>query len=75
MRSIVACLGVSLLTGSARITGQLVDRNKALNTEDEGISRPLTSDSYPTQIGDGRWGTDSNSSLNVIAFDRPSIGE
>lgn len=69
MRSIAVCVGVLLLTASTRMSGQLVDKNKAPNTADEGISRPLTNGSYPTQIGDGRWGTDPNSSRNVIAFD------
>jgi hypothetical protein len=69
MRSILASVGVLLLTASTRIDGQLVDKNKAPNTANEGISRVLTSGPYPTQVGDGRWGTDPNSSLNVIAFD------
>jgi Di-haem oxidoreductase, putative peroxidase len=69
MRWVVVCVGVLLLTTSTRSFGQLVDQNKAPNTATEGIFRPLTSGSYPTQIGDGRWGTDPNSSSNVIAFD------
>lgn len=69
MRLILASVGLLLLTASTRIDGQLVDRNKAPNTADEGISRALTSGPYPTQVGDGRSGTDPNSSLNVIAFD------
>ncbi len=35
----------------------------------EGIARPLMNGAYPTQIGDGRVGTDPNASQNVIAFD------
>jgi mono/diheme cytochrome c family protein len=51
------------------IFGQLVDKNNAPNTASEGISRPLMNGNYPTEIGDGRWGTDPNTSQNVIAFD------
>jgi Di-haem oxidoreductase, putative peroxidase len=69
MRSLLVCLALLWLAASARILGQLVDKNKAPNTAGEGISRPLMNGAYPTEIGDGRWGTDPNSSQNVIAFD------
>jgi mono/diheme cytochrome c family protein len=69
MRSLLVCLTLLWLAASARILGQLVDKNKAPNTANEGISRSLMNGAYPTQIGEGRWGTDPNSSLNVIAFD------
>ena len=49
----------------------MVDRNKAPNGANEGISRPLIGVPVPSQIGDGR-GTSAaspNASLNVIAFD------
>src|SRR5262249_42480272 len=69
MRSLLVCLALLWLAASARILGQLVDKNKAPNTPGEGISRPPMNGAYPTQIGDGRWGTDPNASLNVIAFD------
>ena len=69
MRTTLLCVGVLLLALSTRISGQLVDKNKAPNTADEGIARPLISGAYPTQIGDGRAGADPNSSRHVIAFD------
>jgi mono/diheme cytochrome c family protein len=69
MRSLLVCLALLWLAASARILGQLVDKNKAPNTASEGISRPLMNGAYPTQIGDGRSGTDPNASQNVIAFD------
>ena len=69
MRSLLVCLALLWLVASAPILGQLVDKNKAPNTASEGISRPLMNGAYPTQIGDGRSGTDPNSSRNVIAFD------
>ena len=69
MRSLLVCLALLWLAASARILGQLVDKNKAPNTSSEGISRPLMNGAYPTEIGDGRSGTDPNSSQNVIAFD------
>jgi hypothetical protein len=69
MRSLLVGIAVLLLAASTRMFGQLVDKNKASNTAAEGISRPLTNGPYPTQIGDGRSGTDLNSSRNVIAFD------
>ena len=56
------------LATSTRLAGQLVDKNKAPNTANEGISRPLIG-GYPSQIGDGAWGSDANASRNVIAYD------
>src|SRR4029434_9340280 len=53
----------------SQMAGQLVDKNKAPNTSNDGIARPLTGYPYPSQIGDGRWGADANSAQNVIAFD------
>jgi hypothetical protein len=53
---------------SAPAPAQLVDRTKAPNTANEGITRPLLGP-HPSQIGDGRWGTDANSSGNVITYD------
>ena len=50
---------------STRVFGQLVDKNKAPNVANEGINAPLTGFPYPSQIGDGRSGTDPNASLNV----------
>jgi mono/diheme cytochrome c family protein len=55
--------------GSVTLLGQLVDRNVAPNTANEGIARPLIGTPYPSEIGDGRSGTDPNASANVIAFD------
>src|SRR6266498_3055867 len=69
MKSILVCVLVLLLAASTRIFGQLIDKNKAPNTANEGVSRSLAIGPYPTQIGDGRWGADPNSSQNVIAFD------
>jgi hypothetical protein len=60
---------VFVLAASAKMLGQLVDRNKAPNTSGDGISRPLIGFPYPSQIGDGRSGSDPNASQNVIAFD------
>ncbi len=57
------------LFGSAQMFGQLIDRNKAPNTSNEGIARPLTGLAYPTQVGNGRSGADWNTSINVIASD------
>ena len=59
---LMACLSVPVF-------GQLVDKIKAPNTANEGISRPLIGGPYPSQVGEGRTGTDANASLNVIAFD------
>ena len=61
--------GTVVLATSTRIVGQLVDKNKAPNTANEGITRPLTGSPYPSQIGDGRTGTDPNASHSVIALD------
>ncbi len=74
-KPLVICAAVFVLAASTKIVGQLVDRNKAPNTANEGIARPLTGpalDGGPSQIGDGRGTLGSgnpNSSLNVIAFD------
>jgi mono/diheme cytochrome c family protein len=59
---------VFVLCASTPILGQLIDKNKAPNTSDDGISRPLLG-AYPSQVGDGRSGGDANSSEKVIAFD------
>ena len=67
MKSVLFCAGVLVLVCSTRMFGQLSDRNKAPNNANEGISLPLTSGAYPTQIGNGRWGADLNTSQNVIA--------
>jgi hypothetical protein len=69
MKPVLVCAGVLILAASTRLAGQLVDKNKAPNTASEGISLPLTGGPYPSQIGDGRSGTDPNTSLNVIAMD------
>ena len=68
MRPILVCFAVFALATSTRLAGQLVDKNKAPNTANEGISRPLVG-GYPSQIGDGAWGSDANASRNVIAYD------
>jgi Di-haem oxidoreductase, putative peroxidase len=71
-KALLICAAVFVLAASTRIVGQLVDRNKAPNVANEGIARPLTGpalDGGPSQIGDGRNGTNPNTSLNVIAFD------
>ena len=60
---------VVCLSASAPIFGQLIDKNKAPNTSDDGISRPLMGAGHPTQIGSGRSGADGNCSQNVIRFD------
>jgi hypothetical protein len=54
---------------SATVFGQLVDQNKAPNLANEGISRPLLGGPYPSQVGEGRTGSDWNASSNVIALD------
>jgi len=69
MKAIVTCAAVLVLAASTRILGQLVDKNKAPNSANEGISRALMNGPYPTEIGEGRWGTDPNASQNVIAYD------
>jgi mono/diheme cytochrome c family protein len=72
-KPLLICAAVFVLAASTKIVGQLVDRNKAPNVANEGITRPLTGlapDGTPSQIGDGRGTVDTpNSSLNVIAFD------
>ena len=69
MKPVLVCSAAFVLALSAQLVGQLIDKNKAPNTADEGIARPLLGAPYPSQIGDGRWGPDPNSSANVIAFD------
>ena len=69
MKPILVCAAVLVLATSTRIVGQLVDNNRAPNTANEGISRPLIGIPYPSQIGDGRTGTDPNASQSVIAQD------
>ena len=58
MRPILVCAALFALATSTRLAGQLVDRNKAPNTANEGISRPLIG-GYPSQIGDGARGADA----------------
>ena len=62
-------VGLLCLCASAQIFGQLIDRTKALNTSNDGIARALTGGEYPTQIGNGRNGSDWNTSANVIRSD------
>jgi hypothetical protein len=70
MKSLLVCVAaVFVLCASTRIVGQLVDKNRAPNTSDDGISRPLIGGPHPSQIGDGRSGADWNTSRNVIALD------
>jgi len=70
MKSLLFCAAaVFLLCASTRIAGQLIDKTRAPNTSDDGISRPLIGVPHPSQIGDGRSGADRNSSRNVIALD------
>jgi hypothetical protein len=69
MKSVMLCAMVLMLAASTRIVGQLVDTNKAPNTANEGIARPLNGSPYPSQIGEGRSGPDSNTSRNVITLD------
>jgi hypothetical protein len=69
MRPILASAAVFVFALSTQLLGQLIDKNRAPNTADEGIARPLLGTPYPSQIGDGRWGVDPNTSTNVIAFD------
>ena len=54
---------------SSTLAAQLIDNNKAPNVANGGIARPLISGAYPTQVFDGRLGSDPNTSLNVIRFD------
>jgi len=69
IKPLAGAAGVFVLFASTQMAGQLVDKNKAPNTANDGIARPLTGYPYPSQIGDGRWGSDANSAQNVIAFD------
>jgi mono/diheme cytochrome c family protein len=69
MKRLLVFAAVFVLSASVQIVGQLIDKSKAPNTANEGISRPLTGFPYPSAVGDGRWGSDSNGSQNVIAFD------
>jgi Di-haem oxidoreductase, putative peroxidase len=70
MKSLLVCAAaVFVLCASTRLVGQLVDKNRAPNTSDDGISRPLIGGPHPSQIGDGRSGADRNASRNVIALD------
>src|SRR5215204_1419834 len=57
-----------VLCASVRVAGQLVDQNKAPNTSNDGISRPLIGEPSPSQIGEGRSGS-GNTSLHVIELD------
>lgn len=67
---VVYCAALMLMAVlSTRVFAQLVDKNKAPNVANEGISAPLMGFPYPSQIGDGRTGADPNASLNVIARD------
>jgi Di-haem oxidoreductase, putative peroxidase len=68
-RSALSWIAVLCVGWSATVFGQLVDRNTAPNTANEGIGRALIAGPYPTQIGDGRTSGDANASINVIAFD------
>jgi hypothetical protein len=63
------CTFIVGLSLSTQLFGQLIDKNKAPNTSDDGISRPLSVGLYPTQIGSGRHGADWNTSENVIRYD------
>jgi len=65
----LTALLVMLSVAASTMFAQLIDRNKAPNAANEGIARPLLGDPYPSQIGDGRNGTDPNASLNVIKYD------
>src|SRR6476660_4487403 len=70
MKPLLTCAAAMLvLCASARVAGQLVDKTKAPNTSNDGISRPLIGEPYPSEIGEGRSGWDSNASLNVIERD------
>jgi hypothetical protein len=54
---------------SVTLAAQLIDNNKAPNAANGGIARALLFGPYPTQIFEGRLGSDPNTSLNVIRFD------
>ena len=58
-----------VLCASVRVAGQLVDKTKAPNTSNDGISRPLIGAPSPSQIGEGRSGSDWNTSLHTIGLD------
>ena len=64
----VVCVA-GVVVGTVPLAGQLIDRNKAPNSANEGITRPLTGAPYPSQIGEGRIGEDGNTSANVIVYD------
>lgn len=54
---VVLCwLSVVCVCLSVPLFGQLVDKNKAPNVANEGITRPLIGGPYPSQIGEGRTG-------------------
>jgi hypothetical protein len=57
-----------VLVASVRVAAQLVDKNKAPSTSNDGISRPLIGEPSPSQIGEGRSGS-GNTSLHVIELD------
>ena len=70
MKVLLLCaVAAFVVCASTRIGGQLIDKNRAPNASDDGISRPLIGGPYPSQIGDGRSGADRNTSRNVIALD------
>ena len=71
MKPILVCAALFVLATSTQIVGQLVDKNRAPNTANEGF-RPLIGVPYPSQIGDGRTGSDPNASQSVIGQD-PSV--
>jgi Di-haem oxidoreductase, putative peroxidase len=66
---LIVAATVFVLSASARIGGQLVDRTKAPSTSSDGIPLPLIGSPFPSQIGDGRTGSVWNSSRNLIALD------
>src|SRR5215207_10265215 len=70
MKSFLAYAAAAfVLSASVRVAGQLVDKNKAPNTSNDGISRPLIGAPSPSQIGEGRSGSDWNTSLHTIGLD------
>ena len=68
-RWFILLVGVFAVWLSSTLLAQLVDNNKAPNAANGGINRALVNGSYPTEVGDGRLGSDQNTSLNVIRFD------
>jgi mono/diheme cytochrome c family protein len=62
-------VGVFAVWLSSTLLAQLVDSTKAPNAANGGINRALVIGAYPTEVGDGRLGSDPNTSLNVIRFD------